>query len=265
MVANGSIGSGRAVAHGVGSAEQTAIHDQRSGELARYKLSPITSHDPAGYHRVSCPAAQGKLRCPHKPASLTLPNDRPTVLKAPEHPPVCCTQETITVPPTVNAKTAQKHDYPSPAHRASYNRRTAAERTFATLTDRATNDPSRGWCRKTGLTDRAAHRHRADRPQHPRDRRVHRPPNRESAPSLPRAPAQNTHTPPHHDPRPHRNRTRPLTRPAATEDQPNTTASQAPIKPAPPPHNNRCRPPDRSHRKPAPPHAHSRRIRPMQT
>ena len=106
---------------------------------------------------MSCPAAQGKLRCPHKPASLTLPNDRPTVLNAPEHPPVCCTQQTITVPPTVNAKTAQKHDYPSPAHRASYNRRTAAERTFATLTDRATNDLSRGWCRQTGLTPIALH------------------------------------------------------------------------------------------------------------
>ena len=139
------------------SAEQTAIHDARSDELARYKLSPLTRPDPDGYHRVSCPAAQGKLRCPHKPASLTLPNDRPTVLKAPEHPPVCCTQQTITVPPTVNAKTAQKHDYPSPAHRASYNRRTAAERTFATLTDRATNDLSRGWCRQTGLTPIALH------------------------------------------------------------------------------------------------------------
>ncbi len=139
------------------SAEQTATHDTRSDELARHKLSPITRPDPDGYHRVSCPAAQGKLRCPHKPASLTLPNDRPTVLKAPEHPPVCCTQQTITVPPTVNAKTAQKHDYPSPAHRASYNRRTAAERTFATLTDRATNDLSRGWCRQTGLTPIALH------------------------------------------------------------------------------------------------------------
>jgi hypothetical protein len=139
------------------SAEQTVIHDQQSAELARYKLSPITSHDHDGYHRVTCPAAQGKLRCPHRPPSLTLPNDRPTILDPPEHPPVCCTQKTITVPPSVNAKTAQKHDYPSPAHRTSYNRRTAAERTFATLTDRATNDLSRGWCRLMGLTPIALH------------------------------------------------------------------------------------------------------------
>ena len=61
------------------------------------------------------------------------------------------------MPPHINAKTAQKHDYPSAEHRNSYNRRTAAERTFATLTDRATNDLSRGWCRQTGLTAIALH------------------------------------------------------------------------------------------------------------
>jgi hypothetical protein len=143
--------------HRGASPEQAAIHDQQSAELARYKLSPITSCDHDGYHRVTCPAAQGKLRCPHRPASLTLPNNRPTILEAPEHPPLCCTQKTITVPPSVNAKTAQKHDYPSAAHRTSYNRRTAAERTFATLTDRATNDLSRGWCRLMGLTPIALH------------------------------------------------------------------------------------------------------------
>jgi hypothetical protein len=134
------------------SAEQTEAHDRRCEELARYKLSPLTGYDPDGYRRVICPAAQGKLRCPLRPESMTLPHDRPTILTPPEHPPACCQQQTITVPPSINAKTAQKHDYPSPQHRASYNRRSAAERTFATLTDRATNDLSRGWCRLMGLT-----------------------------------------------------------------------------------------------------------------
>jgi hypothetical protein len=134
------------------TATQQHAHDRLCEELARYKLSPITGYDPDGYQRVICPAAQGKLRCPLRPASITLPHDHPTILTAPEQPPACCTQKTITVPPTINAKTAQKHDYPSPQHRRSYNRRTAAERTFATLTDRATNDLSRGWCRLTGLT-----------------------------------------------------------------------------------------------------------------
>jgi hypothetical protein len=83
---------------------------------------------------------------------MTGPHQRPTILAPPQPPPPCCTQKTITIPPEINAKTAQKHDYPSRQHRLSYHRRTAAERTFATLTDRATNDLSRGWCRLTGLT-----------------------------------------------------------------------------------------------------------------
>jgi hypothetical protein len=132
--------------------EQTDAHDQQCSELAKYKLSAITRHDPDGYHRVICPAAQGKLRCPLRPASQTLPHDRPTILTPPEHPPACCQQQTITIPPAVNAKTAQKHDYPSPEHRRSYARRSAAERTFSTVKDSATNDISRGWCRIMGLT-----------------------------------------------------------------------------------------------------------------
>ena len=73
------------------------------------------------------------------------------VLIPPEHPQACCTQQAITVPPGVNAKTAQKHDYPSAAHRRSYARRTGAERGFATAKDPASNDISRGWCRLMGL------------------------------------------------------------------------------------------------------------------
>jgi hypothetical protein len=132
--------------------EQTASHDRQCDELARYKLSPISRHDTDGYHRVICPAVQGKIRCPLRPASITLPHDRPTIQHPPKHPPVCCQQQTITVPASVNAKTVQKHDYPSPQHRVSYNRRSAAERTFATVKDPATNNLNKGWCRLTGLT-----------------------------------------------------------------------------------------------------------------
>ncbi len=46
----------------------------------------------------------------------------------------------------------QKHDYPSAAHRQSYNRRTSAERAFSTIKDPATTSIARGWCRLTGLT-----------------------------------------------------------------------------------------------------------------
>ena len=52
----------------------------------------------------------------------------------------------------MHAKTAQKHDYPSAAHRRSYARRTGAERGFATTKDPASNDITRGWCRLMGLT-----------------------------------------------------------------------------------------------------------------
>jgi hypothetical protein len=99
--------------------EQVTAHDTRTAELARYKLGKITAEDADGYH-----------------------------------PPACCTQQTLTVPPDILAKTAQKHDYPSAAHRRSYNRRTGAERGFATLKDPATNDTTRGWCRIMGLAPR---------------------------------------------------------------------------------------------------------------
>jgi hypothetical protein len=134
------------------SAEQTAAHDQQSAELARHKLSPHTGDDADGYHRVKCPAATGKIRCPLRPASMTLDRSRPEILSPPEHPPACCTQQTITVGPDVAAKTRQKHDYPSAAWRHSYARRTSAERGFATIKDSATTSIARGWCRLTGLT-----------------------------------------------------------------------------------------------------------------
>ena len=131
--------------------EQAADWEHKTTALARYKLGRLTSDDPDGYHRVQCPAAMGKIRCPLRAASMTLDRDRPEILQPPEHPQACCAQQTITVPPDVIAKTAQKHDYPSAAWRRSYARRTGAERGFATAKDPASNDISRGWCRLMGL------------------------------------------------------------------------------------------------------------------
>ena len=134
--------------------EQAASHDTRTAELARYKLGKITTDDADGYHRVMCPAVMGKIRCPLRPQSMTLDRDRPEILTPPQDPPACCTQQTLTVPPDILAKTAQEHDYPSAAHRRSYARRTGAERGFATLKDPAASDISRGWCRLMGLAPR---------------------------------------------------------------------------------------------------------------
>jgi hypothetical protein len=131
--------------------EQAADHDRQTAELARYKLGRLTADDEDGYHRVQCPAAMGKVRCPLRPASMLLDRDRPEILRPPEHLPACCAQQTITVPPDVLAKTAQKHDYPSAAWRRSYARRTGAERGFATAKDPASNNITRGWCRLMGL------------------------------------------------------------------------------------------------------------------
>jgi hypothetical protein len=132
--------------------EQAATHDTQTAELAKHKLGPITAADADGYRRVTCPAAAGKIRCPHQPRSMKLDRARPEILTPPQHPPACCAQQTITVPPQVAAKTRQKHDYPSAAHRRSYARRTGSERTFSTLKDPATTSIARGWCRLTGLT-----------------------------------------------------------------------------------------------------------------
>jgi len=133
------------------SGEQVTAHDQQTAELARHKLGRHTADDADGYHRVTCPAAMGKIRCPLRPDSMTLPRDRPEILSVPEHPPACCTQRTITVRPQIAAKTRQKHDYPSATWRKSYARRTGAERGFATIKDPATTSIARGWCRLTGL------------------------------------------------------------------------------------------------------------------
>src|SRR5260370_12426817 len=99
-----------------------------------------------------CQAVMGRIGCRPRRESMKLNGDRPEILPPPEHPPACCTQQTITIPPAVAAKPRQKHDYPSAAHRRSYARRTGSERTFSTIKDPATTSIARGWCRLMGLT-----------------------------------------------------------------------------------------------------------------
>ena len=143
----------------------------------------------------------GKIRCPLRPASMLLNRDRPEILQPPENPQACCAQQTITVPPDVLAKTAQKHDYPSAAWRRSYARRTGAERGFATAKDPASNDIARGWCRLMGLAPLMLFTTvpaRRPQPAHPGS--LERPAGRKPAPRGRRAPPQNPQTAPQ-DPR----------------------------------------------------------------
>jgi len=134
------------------TAADIAAHDQKTSELARYKLGVHAAEDADGYRRHACPAATGKIRCPLRPASMTLSRDRPEILAPPKHPQACCTQQTITAGPQVAAKTRQKHDYPSQAWRRSYARRTAAERLNSTIKNTATSSINRGWIRLMGIT-----------------------------------------------------------------------------------------------------------------
>lgn len=134
---------------------RSCAHDEACRELASYKLGRVSSVDDHGSHRVMCPAQMGKLRCGFRPESMALGFSHPEVLAPPPHAPRCCRQQTMTVPEAVTAKTAQKHDYSSAAHRRSYNRRTASERTFAWLADPATIGMRRGWCRLMGRAKNA--------------------------------------------------------------------------------------------------------------
>ena len=136
-----------------GAAQQHALeHDQQCAELARYKLSPITGHDQDGYRRAACPAAQGKLRCPLR-ATINDALPRPPHDHRPTRAPARLLHRSRRSPclrPST-PKPPKNTTTPRPPTAAPTHRRTAAERTFATVTDRATNDLSRGWCRLMGL------------------------------------------------------------------------------------------------------------------
>jgi hypothetical protein len=135
------------------TAGEVAAHDQKTAELARYKLGLHAAADADGYRRHICPAAAGKIRCPLRPESLKPGRSRPEILNPPQHPQACCTQRTITAGPDVAAKTRQKHDYPSAEWRRSYARRTAAERVNAGIKDPAVNSTGQGWIRQIGITE----------------------------------------------------------------------------------------------------------------
>ena len=132
------------------SSAGVANHDRLIALREKYRLGIAAVADGDGFYRVACPAALGKVRCPLRVTSLSLGFGRPEILKPPNAPPKCCTQRTITVTPDVGAKVRQKHTYGSPTFRESYKRRSAAERAFATVKDRAGEDLTRGRIRLMG-------------------------------------------------------------------------------------------------------------------
>lgn len=119
-------------------------------ERERFRFSTKGRADEDGYQRYQCPAATGKIRCPLMPDSMARSADRPTVLNPPATPPTCCTQLSITAPPSVAPKTRQKHPYGSQSWQTSFNRRTAVERDNGRNEDAAIVDLSRGRIRVQG-------------------------------------------------------------------------------------------------------------------
>ena len=127
-------------------------HDQQTAELARYKLGVHAADDADGYRRDARPAATGKIRCPLRPASMTLDRDRPEILSPPQHPPPAAPSRPSPPAPKSPKKPGRSTTTPHQAWRISYRRRTAAERLNAAIKDTATNNIDRGWIRLMGVT-----------------------------------------------------------------------------------------------------------------
>ncbi|HTZ07679.1 MAG TPA: hypothetical protein VMB72_01325 [Acidimicrobiales bacterium] len=100
----------------------------RIAERQTYAARPKARPSAEGDVRLLCPAAGANpvVRCPLKPRSLTrAPAGSQRIVlddEIAEHPPACCTQETVTVHPEAGAKFAQDLPYQSPAWHATYHR-----------------------------------------------------------------------------------------------------------------------------------------------
>ena len=177
----------------------TAAHDQQTAELARHKLGRLTADDADGYHRVTCPAAAGKIRCPLRPDSMTAqpgpardPRPRPAT-----RPPAAPSRPSPSHP-DVAAKTRQKHDYPSaaapavlrPAHRRRahllHHQRPRHHQHRPRLVPPHRPHPAHALARLP-----------ARRPQPAHPGRLRRPPGRQRPPRRRRAAAPNPQTAPH--------------------------------------------------------------------
>jgi hypothetical protein len=203
--------------------QQAADHDRRTAEAARCKLGRHAGDDAAGYCRVRCPAAAGKVRCPLRPASMTLDRDRPEILAPPEHPQACCTRQNHHRPPGRERENQAEARLPlrrlAPLLRPPHRRRTRF---------RHRQRPRRQRHRPRLVpphgpgTPHAVHHGAASRPQPADPHRLEHPAGRKPAPRRQGNAPQNPQAPPQ-DPR------RPCRRAALT-----------PAPPAPPPPRTPC-------------------------
>ena len=141
------------------STRAAAVGRPRRSERPTRPASPSWPHtgspalcapDADGYQRVICPAAAGKVRCPHKATSLRLSSNARACREHPRAATLLC-PKSITVPAQVNEKTRQKHHYAGPAHPPLTTGAPRPERTYASLADPSIGGIRRGWCRLFGL------------------------------------------------------------------------------------------------------------------
>ncbi len=118
-------------------------------------MKPFGRERPGRPRRVRCPAAAGLARCPLKPASENLPYDQPTIYPGQAlmaAPPTCCTQQTMSVPPDVQAATRQTPHWGSQQWFDIYGRfRPAVESFFSIVKDPGKEHMARGRIKMMGL------------------------------------------------------------------------------------------------------------------
>ena len=183
------------------SRDEIAAHDAKTAELARYKLGRITADDADGYHRVQCPAAMGKIRCPLRPASMRLDRDRPEILQPPAQPAGLLHPADHHRPARGHRQDRAETRLPlrraPPLLRPPHRRRTRLRHRQGPRHQQ--HQPRLVPPHGPGPAD-AVHHHPADRPQPAHPCRLERPAGRKPAPRRRRAPPENPQTPPQ-DPR----------------------------------------------------------------
>jgi len=121
----------------------------------QFALRKVANADAAGRERWQCPAVAGKVRCGRRPVSTFLPSELPAVqvpaAAAVVASPKCCTQKSVTVPVTAQAKLRQRHYWGSAAWETAYRRRTYVEGAFGNLKNRNAENVTRGWIQVVGI------------------------------------------------------------------------------------------------------------------
>lgn len=124
-------------------------------ERQLYEMRAHGREKPGKNRRLRCPAAAGLVRCPLKPASMNASLEKPTVYPEPglqASPPVCCSQQTISVPVEIQSATRQSRTWGTREWFDAYARlRPAVESFFGLIKDPGKEHMSRGRVKMMGI------------------------------------------------------------------------------------------------------------------